>query len=411
MMHVNTIGASRKPSGEARQLTSTHETKRGVRTGYFLARYVDLEGRTRRAKRCKRKGDANKASLEKVSELNARPKTRSTELTFARWHEIWPTRVRRDKRTINTNKYRISKYVIPHLPDQGDIPIDGLTRGMLYDVQVALLEAGYAKPTIDGTLSSLSAVLGYAMDEERIETNVAYRMRVDPDDPLLNPSREQRERRYIPPDEFARFFERVKPQHRAVCLAPLATGCRTQELFGLERADHDRKQQMVFVHHRAPVFGGDPANNATFRPGLKTTKGVRRLTKEKRGRWTLFPAILSRVAPVRLDTRLIFPSPKGCVWAQRNFYRDVWEPASEKAGTDFTVYDLRHTFISQLLAKNIPTVEVAAYAGHSTRQLGDLDNTTTRIYQHPTGEYREAALQAIGEYLARIDTRLRAKVG
>lgn len=408
-------GAPKKSGGEARPLTSTPESQGGVRTGYFLARYVDLEGRPRQAGRFKRKGDANKASLKKVNELNAQRTTPGAArvtpgavLTFARWHEIWPVRVRRDDRTINTNKYRISKYVIPYLPEQGRIPVTHLTRGMLHDVQVALLEAGYAKSTIDGALSALSAVLGYAMDEERIEANVAYRMRVDPDDPLLNPIREQRERRYIPPDEFARFFKHVKPQHRAVCLAALATGCRTQELLGLERSDHDRERQRVFVHQRAKVLGGDAKDDATFRPGLKTTKGVRRKTKEERGRWTLFPAILSSVAPTRLHRRLIFPSPTGRVWGQRNFYRDVWDPASKKAGTDFTIYDLRHTFTSHLLANGIPAVEVAAYVGHSTRQLGDLDNTTTRIYQHPTGEYREAALEAIGGYLAQLDTRRRA---
>jgi integrase len=102
---------------------------------------------------------------------------------------------------------------------------------------------------------------------------------------------------------------------------------------------------------------------------------------------------------------LIFPSPQGCVWGQRSFYRDVWKPASEKAKTDFTVYDLRHTFISHLLACGIPTVEVAAYAGHSTRQLGDIDNTTTRVYQHPTGKYREAALDAIGQYIVQLEIR------
>ena len=156
------------------------------------------------------------------------------------------------------------------------------------------------------------------------------------------------------------------------------------------------------MHQRAKVLGGRSDDESAFRPGLKTTKGVRRKTKEEFGRWTLFPSILSTVAPVRLHRRLIFPSPTGRVWAQRNFYRDVWEPASEKAGTDFTVYDLRHTFTSHLLASGVPTVEVAAYVGHSTRQLDGLDNTTTRVYQHPTGEYREAALEAIGQYIAQL---------
>jgi integrase len=397
------IGAPKKEIGEARLLKTAPETVGGKRTGYFLARYVDLDGRTRQAGRFRRKGDADKASVEKVNELNTRRRTPGANLTFTEWHSLWPRRVRRDERTTKTNQHRIDKYVLPYLPEGGDIPIIDLTRGMLYDVQVCLMEAGYAKGTIDGALSSTSAVLGYAMDEQRIEVNVAYRMRINPDDPLLNPIREPHERRYIPPDEFAAFYKHVKPQHRGVCLAPVATGCRTQELLALERADHDAAQQLVFVHQRAKVFGGAAdEDDAALRPGLKTTKGVRRKTKEERGRWTLFPAILFTVAPARLHRRLIYPSPTGRVWGQRNFYRDVWEPAAEKAGTNFTVYDLRHTFISHLVAAGVPAVEVAAYAGHSTRQLGELDNTTTRIYQHPTGEYREAALEAIGQYIAQV---------
>ena len=69
------------------------------------------------------------------------------------------------------------------------------------------------------------------------------------------------------------------------------------------------------------------------------------------------------------------------------------------AGISFTIYDLRHTFVSQLLGAGIPLVEVAAYVGHSTRLLGEIDNTTTRIYQHPTGKYHDRALAAIGDYL------------
>jgi hypothetical protein len=150
-----TIGAPPKATGEARTLTSTPETQGGVRTGFFLARYIDLEGHKRQAGRRKRKSDANKASLEKVTELNALCTTSSAAhttpgagpspsavLTVARWHEIWPKRVRKDDRTIKTNKFRVSKYIIPYLPEQGRIPIVDLNRGMLRDVQAALLEAG-----------------------------------------------------------------------------------------------------------------------------------------------------------------------------------------------------------------------------------------------------------------------------
>lgn len=54
-----------KEIGEARQLKTAPETVKGKRTGYFLARYVDLEGHARQAGRFERKGDANNASLER----------------------------------------------------------------------------------------------------------------------------------------------------------------------------------------------------------------------------------------------------------------------------------------------------------------------------------------------------------
>jgi hypothetical protein len=90
---------------------------------------------------------------------------------------------------------------------------------------------------------------------------------------------------------------------------------------------------------------------------------------------------------------LLYPSPRGRPWSVRNFYRDVWEPAREKSGTSFTLYDLRHTFSSRLLAAGIPLVEVAAWMRHSLRAGGaHVDNTTSRVHAHATGEWGEVAL-------------------
>jgi integrase len=82
--------------------------------------------------------------------------------------------------------------------------------------------------------------------------------------------------------------------------------------------------------------------------------------------------------------------------AIRNFCRDIWDPARKGAAVDFTLYDLRHTFSSRLLAAGIPLVEVAAWMGHSLRAGGaEVDNTTSRVYAHATGEWREVALREL----------------
>ena len=53
----------------------------------------------------------------------------------------------------------------------------------------------------------------------------------------------------------------------------------------------------------------------------------------------------------------------------------------------FTLYDLRHTFASRLLAAGIPAVEVSGWMGHAIRAGGhEITNTTTRVYAHATGE-------------------------
>jgi integrase len=77
----------------------------------------------------------------------------------------------------------------------------------------------------------------------------------------------------------------------------------------------------------------------------------------------------------------------------RNFYRNVWTPAQRSSGAAFTLYDLRHTFASRLLAAGIPVVEVSAWMGHTIRAGGqEIANTTTRVDAHATGEWRKAAL-------------------
>ena len=97
---------------------------------------------------------------------------------------------------------------------------------------------------------------------------------------------------------------------------------------------------------------------------------------------------------------VLFGRPRGRVWQHRNFYRQVWKPAQEASGTDFTLSDARHTFSSRLLAAGLPLVEVAARMGHSLRAGGAEVHTTSRTYAHATGEHREAALAELERLLA-----------
>jgi hypothetical protein len=71
----------------------------------------------------------------------------------------------------------------------------------------------------------------------------------------------------------------------------------------------------------------------------------------------------------RRTTDLIFPSPDGSPWnldRVNNWRSRTLAQASAAAGqSDVRPYDLRHSFISLLIAQGGNVVEVAAQAGHS----------------------------------------------
>lgn len=81
---------------------------------------------------------------------------------------------------------------------------------------------------------------------------------------------------------------------------------------------------------------------------------------------------------VSLATGFLYALPRGDLWAIR--YRDICTPAQQQAGVAFSLYDLRHTFASRLLAAGIPLIEISAWMGHGLRAGGhEITTTTARL--------------------------------
>jgi integrase len=431
-------GRPRAEIGVARTIApvAVRNTK-GKITGW-RATYRDGENRKRQAGTHRTQAAARRAAEEVVAELNS-GRGSAEGLTLGEWMSIWPSRFGRDPRTVKTHQQRIGKYIYPHLPGGTDQPLHQITRKHLHDIHTALLEHGLSKATIDGAISSLSAVLGYALREHRIETNPALRGRVDPADTRLRPTRQRQERRWIPPEEAGRLVDAVDPRHWPLVLTPFLAGVRTEELLALREHDIDADLELILVHQRATPGGGRPDKPGVLKPGVKERRRLVHDQPEVRGRWTLFP----RVLHPRRSGRAIQPpgeenvlqiargeflyvtrrtrgsrgeqlteqqKRQGAIWSQRNLYRDVIEPAREAAGIAFTLYDARHTFVSTLMAAGVPLPEVAAYSGHSVGELAAVaagdgrlrSQTTLAVYTHATGQAREQALGAVDEYLAQL---------
>ena len=367
----------------------------------YQVRYVDQKGRRPRGDIFQRpsKTAARRAAEHEtdrvVDELNLRTSSRHRlgyEITLRQFHATYAERYPAWKRTVDTDVWRVGKHILPYLPDQGDFPLADLRRDMLRDVQAQLLRQRLAKRTIDHAFSSLSALLKRAEEDEIIEVNIARGFRVDRRNPLLNPTRARRDRRFVPPAEVRHFIAHAAPQWQAVCWTPVLTGVRAGELFALQRTRIDRQQYVIDVRETAD-------NRGRITAGTKTDHHDE---PSLQGRTTLLPAALIEIldAQPASVTGLLYPTPTGKVWQESNFRRDVWKPARDAAGVDVTPQDLRHTWISWLMAVGVPLPEISAWAGHQLVPREFRPNTTVQVYAHDTGYWRKFALEQLTAFMA-----------
>jgi integrase len=129
------------------------------------------------------------------------------------------------------------------------------------------------------------------------------------------------------------------------------------------------------------------AHNGRAQPGTKTDH-----REPGAGRIVPCPAELAeliRSRPARIDTALLFPTPRGKIWWERNFYRDVWAPAQEQSGLDIRPHEMRHSYVTHLRAARIDDADLAAIAGHTVQ-------TMIGRYTHALGRSFDEVRQVIG---------------
>lgn len=95
--------------------------------------------------------------------------------------------------------------------------------------------------------------------------------------------------------------------------------------------------------------------------------------------------------PATLGGReLLFTTPTGRMWRERNFYRDLWRPAQEASGQDIRPHECRHSYVSHLRASGINDADLAEIVGHRVE-------TMLALYIHPVGDGFRAVRDAVGQ--------------
>jgi integrase len=197
-----------------------------------------------------------------------------------------------------------------------------------------------------------------------------------------NPKRKRHERRPIVPfetwDELQAVADELDTRYRAIPIFATGTGLRPEEWIALERSDVDREASLVYVRRR---FSG-----GALKEGGKTAGSVRAVPLRQR----VLEAL--DAMPPRIDTRLLFPAPRGGYIDLERFRHREWAPALRAAGCEPRgPYTMRHTFATWAIEDgSIPLAQLATIMGTSIRELED----TYHRWLRRTDDHLRAALDA-----------------
>lgn len=346
----------------------------------WVARYRGRDGRhhiakptwNRRSGTFTRKADAQRA-IDEAYGLSDRPDTLGDY--FATWTLCHP----RSERTNATNEHRIGRLI--------DVDVEGIAlkdwplrelrrRHALTLVDHMLRTEGRATTGAVGILRSLSAMAEDAITDEVCDLNPFKGIRIRASDP-----RAQKKRRPIRVFSFEEMhrFAKAAGRYEALVRTFTDTGMRLGEVLPLRAEDFDGDTLQV----------RRTAHEGALLEGTKTDHG-----EEDAGRRVPIAATLAWMLEAQInvngsDSELIFVTPRGRMWRERNFYRDVWRPAQKASGLDIRPHECRHSFVTHLRAAGVNDADLAGIVGHSV-------GTMLARYTHPAGTSLEAVRLAIG---------------
>lgn len=250
------------------------------------------------------------------------------------------------------------RHVLPYL---GAVPLRELRAPDIEEHLAGLRSIGVGAPTVHRVYLVLSSVLQRAFEWGRVPENPCRRVR----------SRAPKRERVVVP-----LTDEQIDQLRKACLTPrdgfiigmmAYGGFRPSELCALTWADIG--PDYIDVTKATAPKGGIKDTKTHVDRRVKMTPKLIEVYDE----YVHSDAIelTHPHAPV-ITTRQGKPF-KDSTWT--TWHKDVWRPICEATGIKAVPYDLRHTFVSRLIAEGMNVVEVAKQAGNSPV-------TTLTVYSH-----------------------------
>lgn len=227
-----------------------------------------------------------------------------------------------------------------------------------------------------GILRALSAMAEDAITDEVCDLNPFKGFRIRANDPRAK--KKPRPIRVFTFEEMHR-FAKAAGRYEAMVRVFADCGLRLGEVLPLRREDFDGETLQV----------RRTAHEGQILEGTKTDHG-----EPEAGRVVPVPATLAWMLEAQInlngpDCRLLFPTPRGRLWRERTFYRDLWKPTQEASGLSIRPHECRHSYVTHLRAVGVNDADLAEISGHRVE-------TMLARYTHAVGRGFGKIRQAIG---------------
>ena len=283
-----------------------------------------------------------------------------------------------ERRTLQSYTGMLKNHVRPAL---GSMALGAITRGQVKDLLAKKRASGLAKDSVRLIRATISAIYADAQDAELVTTNPAAKVgrtrgRKSPDSVTATERRQKI--RAMTVEQLAIFLKAGERNHHGLLYLFLAdTGVRPGEAFALRWPDLDLPARQVNIE-RAVERGGK----------IKSTKtGESRVVD-------LTPRLAAALDRYQTDLEtkalasgrdvpdLVFPSAAGTPLDDHNVGHRFREVVMRAGLPKFSLYCLRHTYASHLLAMGAPITYVSNQMGHTK------PTTTLQHYAHfiPRGD-------------------------
>ncbi len=278
-----------------------------------------------------------------------------------------------------------NSYLNNHTLKINDVKLKDIKLRNLNQVILDMKEKNLKNKTINDIMTFISAIFNYGINDEIIGKNPCRKLR-----PQKN---QKNEMKFLTTEQInvlLKTCEQLNTKFYPLLYTAIFTGIRRGELLALEWSDIDFGNKKINVNKT--IYRGTVTDPKTYSSNRKVDMSdglVKVLKQHKKNRSEL--------------SKIVFCNTFGKYQHAWDMVSKQFKPILNECNLSVRFHDLRHTYASLLLSKNVPIKYIQTQLGHSDCRI------TLNRYSHLMPEINERAINILDGVINKSEHKMSIK--